>query len=67
MNEGGIDDLRRGYRERKRKGEKEGRGGRRKFAVDCSDGNDMHITWYLMVPHTRGRNNAEGMQRVERG
>ena len=41
-------------RERGRgRGEKEGREGQRKFALDCSDGNDMHITWHLMIPHAR--------------
>ena len=41
MNEWGSDDLRRGSRERERKGEKERRRGKRKFAVDCSDGSEM--------------------------
>ena len=27
--------------------------GKRKFVVDCSDGNDIRITWHLMDPHAR--------------
>ena len=37
----------------RRRGEKEGRGEKRKNAVDCSEGNDINIAWHLMVPHAR--------------